>query len=100
MKRAVMTGARTGDISAAADFMGPGAIEVNRYQTEIFDLVRRRFVFGQRITTVPATGQPSRYFEQIAIPTAATVDPRLLGNTTASEPTRVERPVTLKAIDR
>src|ERR1039458_1586752 len=99
MKRAVMTGARTGDISAAADFMGPGAIEVNRYQTEIFDLVRRRFVFGQRITTVPATGQPSRYFEQLAIPTAGMVNPRTLATgTSASEPVRVERPVYLKAI--
>ena len=98
-KRAVMTGARTGDISAAADFMGPGAIEVNRYQTEIFDLVRRRFVFGQRITTVPATGQPSRYFEQLAIPTAGMVNPRTLATgTSASEPVRVERPVYLKAI--
>ena len=27
------------DLHAAADFLGPGAIEVNRYQTEIFDIV-------------------------------------------------------------
>ena len=36
------------DLHAAADFLGPGAIEVNRYQTEIIDIVRRRGAFGQR----------------------------------------------------
>ena len=36
------------DLHAAADFMGPGAIEIDRYQTEIFDIVRRRAPFGQR----------------------------------------------------
>ena len=36
-------------IQAAADFLGPGVIEINRYQAEIFDLVRRRFVFGERL---------------------------------------------------
>ena len=55
------------DLQAAADFLGPGAVEVNRYQTEIFDIVRRRGVFGQRIRQVPATGHPSRFFEQTAI---------------------------------
>ena len=61
------------DLQAAADFLGPGAIEVNRYQTEIFDIVRRRGAFGQRVRQVPATGHPSRFFEQTAIdsPTAA-----------------------------
>lgn len=86
-----------GDISAAADFLGPGAIETNRYQAEILDLVRRRFAFGQRINQVPATGQPSRYFEQLAIPTAGFTDPRIIA-ATASQPQRVERPVTLKAL--
>jgi hypothetical protein len=37
------------DINATADYIGPGAIEVPMYQTEITDLVRRRGVFGQRI---------------------------------------------------
>ena len=37
------------DLHAAADFLGPGAIEVNRYQSEITDIVRRRGVFGQRV---------------------------------------------------
>ena len=52
------------DLHAAADFLGPGAIEIDRYQTEIFDIVRRRGVFGQRIKQVPATGHPSRFFEE------------------------------------
>ncbi|MDE2102963.1 MAG: hypothetical protein KGL39_37310 [Patescibacteria group bacterium] len=89
--------AARGEMSAAADFMGPGAIEINRYQTEIRDLVRRRFPFGQRINVTMATGQPSRYFEQLAIPTAVFSDPRAL-TTTAGQPQRVERPVMLKAL--
>jgi hypothetical protein len=86
-----------GDVSAAADYLAPGAIEINRYQAEIFDLVRRRFVFGQRVNQVPATGQPSRYFEQLAIPTAQFTDPRVI-STSATQPQRVERVVTLKAL--
>jgi len=89
------------DLHAAADFMGPGAVEVTRYQTEITDIVRRRGVFGQRIKQVPATGHPSRFFEQTAIasPTAANafVDPRNMV-ATVSSPTRVERSVPLKAL--
>ena len=84
-------------ISAAADYMGPGAIEINRYATEIVDMVRRRFVLGQRIGQTLATGQPHRYFEQLAIPTANATDPRVLV-AQASQPTRVERVVSLKAI--
>src|SRR5213075_1339642 len=89
------------DLSAAADFLGPGAVEVNRYQSEITDLVRRSNPFGQRIKQVPATGHPSRFFEQTAIrsPTAAQafVDPRNIVPTTQS-PTRAERSVPLKAL--
>jgi len=85
------------EMSAAADYLGPGAIEINRYQTEIVDMVRRRLPFGQRINQTPATGQPSRYFEQLAIPTAGFSDPRAL-TTTASQPQRQERALTLKAI--
>lgn len=85
-----------GSISAAADYLGPGAIEINRYQSEIFDLVRRRMVLGQKINQTPATGQPSRYFEQLSIASAAAVDPRVISST-GSQGTRVERPVTLKA---
>jgi hypothetical protein len=89
------------DLNAAADFLGPGAIEVNRYQTEIFDIVRRRGVFGQRAKQVPATGHPSRFFEETSInsPSAAQafVDPRNI-TATVGQPTRVERTVPLKAL--
>ncbi len=86
------------DLAAAADFLGPGAIEVNRYQSEITDLVRRRAAIGQRIRQVPATGHPSRFFEQTAINAAAAfVDPRNI-SPTAGSPARVERSVPLKAL--
>jgi hypothetical protein len=89
------------DLNAAADFLGPGAIEVNRYQTEITDIVRRRGAFGQRVKQVPATGHPSRFFEETAIPSPtaaqAFVDPRNIVATVQS-PTRVERSVPLKAL--
>jgi hypothetical protein len=89
------------DIHATADYIGPGAIEVPMYRTEILDLVRRRGVFGQRIKQVPATGHPSRYFEETAIPVAAAastfVDPRNIVAPVVS-PTRVERSVPLKAL--
>src|ERR1700685_2779001 len=89
------------EISAAADYIGPGAIEVPLYQTEILDLVRRRGPFGQRIKQVPATGHPSRYFEETAIPSPAAssgfVDPRNIVAPLVS-PTRVERSVPLKAL--
>jgi hypothetical protein len=88
------------DIHAAADFIGPGAIEVPLYQTEIFDICRRSSPFGQRIKQVPATGHPSRFFEETAIPvpgTAGFVNPRSIVPATVT-PTRVERSVPLKAI--
>ncbi|MFZ1134520.1 MAG: hypothetical protein WAN69_06220 [Candidatus Korobacteraceae bacterium] len=89
------------NLQAAADYMGPGAVEIDRYQTEITDIVRRRGVFGQRIKNVPATGHPSRFFEETAIasPTAANgfVDPRTIAPTLVS-PTRVERSVPLKCL--
>jgi hypothetical protein len=89
------------EIHAAADYLGPGAIEVPLYQSEITDLVRRRGVFGQRIRQVPATGHPSRFFEETAIPspsaTAGFVDPRNIVAPLVS-PTRVERSVPLKAL--
>ena len=88
------------DIHAAADYIGPGAIEVPLYQTEIFDICRRSSPFGQRIKQVPATGHPSRFFEETAIPnpgTAGFVNPRSISPTVVS-PTRVELSVPLKAI--
>ena len=88
------------DIHAAADYIGPGAIEVPLYQTEIFDICRRSSPFGQRIKQVPATGHPSRFFEETAIPNpgmAGFVNPRSIVAPVVS-PTRVERSVPLKAI--
>src|SRR5580698_1395391 len=88
------------DIHSAADYIGPGAIEVPLYQTEITDIVRRRGQFGQRIKQVPATGHPSRFFEETAIPvpgTAGFVDPRNIVAPVVA-PTRVERSVPLKAV--
>ena len=88
------------DIHAAADFIGPGAIEVPLYQTEIFDICRRSSPFGQRIKQVPATGHPSRFFEETAIPnpgTAGFVNPRSIVAPVVT-PTRIERSVPLKAI--
>jgi hypothetical protein len=91
---------RFADIHAAADYIGPGAIEVPLYQTEIFDICQRSSPFGKRIKQVPATGHPSRFFEETAIPTAgsaAFVNPRAISPTVVS-PTRVERAVPLKAL--
>ena len=89
------------DLHAAADFIGPGALEVPIYQTEITDIVRRRGAFGQRIKQVPATGHPSRFFEETAIPSPSAVggfvDPRNIVASLVS-PTRVERSVPLKAL--
>jgi hypothetical protein len=89
------------DLHAAADFLGPGAVEVERYQTEITDIVRRRGVFGQRIKQIPATGHPSRFFEETAIPSPTAsqgfVDPRNIAPILQT-PTRVERSVPLKAL--
>ena len=88
------------DIHSTADYIGPGAIEVPLYQTEITDIVRRNSIFGQRIKQVPATGHPSRYFEETAIPnpgTAGFVNPRSIAAPVVS-PTRVERSVPLKAV--
>src|SRR5437868_8666805 len=88
-------------LHAAADFLGPGVVEVNRYQTEITTLVRRRGVFGQRIKQVPATGHPSRFFEEIDIPglsaANAFVDPRNIAPVVTS-PSRAERSLPLKAL--
>ena len=81
--------------------MGPGAIEIDRYQTEITDIVRRRGPFGQRIKQVPATGHPSRFFEETGIPSPSAangfVDPRSITPTLVT-PTRVERSVPLKCL--
>jgi hypothetical protein len=88
------------DIHAAADFIGPGAVEVPLYQTEIFDICRRSSPFGQRIKQVPATGHPSRFFDETAIPnpgTAGFVNPRSITPAVVA-PSRTEMSVMLKAI--
>ena len=58
-------------------------------------------MFGQRIKQVPATGHPSRFFEETAIPAAAAaaafVDPRNIVPSIV-QPTRIERSVPLKAL--
>lgn len=84
-------------LRAAADFNVPGGIGTNRYQDEITDLVRRRFSLGKRISYIPATGDPSRFFEQTAIVQGA-FTPKTAIAPTPGTPTRVERGVTLKAL--
>lgn len=84
-------------VDAAADFLGNGAIEVNMYESEILDLVRRDSIVLQRIDKKPATGHPHRYFEETAVATANFTDPRNI-SPTPSGPTRVERSAMIKAI--
>lgn len=84
-------------LSAAADYLGNGAIETNRYESEIVDIVRRESVFLQRIDRKPATGHPHRYFDQTAIVSGGFTDPRNI-TTTPGGPTRTERSVMIKAI--
>lgn len=86
------------DLQAAADFMGPGAIETPRYQSEILDMVRRRGALGQRMKEEPATGQPSRYFEQTRIVRGTFRDPRGLMFDPGNDPTRRERAFNIKAL--
>ena len=88
------------NIHAAADYIGPGAVEVPLYQTEIFDICRRSSPFGQRIKQVPATGHPSRFFVESAIPnpgTAGFMNPRTITPAVVT-PARTELAVMLKAI--
>lgn len=97
-----MAGPATLDrLSAAADYLGNGAIEINKYETEIVDLVRRESPTLARLkgrgAWLPATGHPHRYFEQTAIATATVTDPRNI-SPTPSGPTRTERSVMIKAI--
>lgn len=85
------------DLSAAADYLGNGAIEVNMYETEIADLVRRDSVALTRFDVKPATGHPHRYFEQTAIAQGGFTDPRNIAPT-ATGPTRVERTAMIKGL--
>lgn len=84
-------------MSAAADFLGTGAIEVPEFEAEIMDVVRRTSVFLNRTPQIPATGHPHRYFEQTDIARGGFTDPRNISASVAA-PTRVERPAFIKAI--
>lgn len=83
-------------LTAAADYSGPGALEVPVFEREIVDIIRRESPMLAITEHNPATGHPHRYFEQIAIATASSNDPRNLA-ATASGPTRVERAAFIKA---
>ena len=85
------------ELKAAADTLANGAIEINMYEPEIADIVRRNSLALQRFDSPPATGAPHRYFEQTAIVTGGFVDPRNI-NPTPGGATRVERSAALKAI--
>jgi hypothetical protein len=84
------------DLQAAASF-GNGYILIDQYQSEILDTIKRGGVLGRRIRNVPATGSPSRYFEQTAIGAAAFDNKSSLAPT-ATSPTRGEKAVSIKAI--
>jgi hypothetical protein len=86
----------TANLAAAADFSGPGALEVPMFEREIVDIIRRESVALDRIRPTPATGHPHRYFEQMGIATATPSDPRNLSST-ASGPNRQERAAFIKA---
>lgn len=84
-------------LSAAADYLGTGAIEIPLFEREILDMVRRSSVALRRFRQIPATGHPHRYFEQTDIARGAFTDPRSI-SPSAANPTRVERPAFIKAI--
>lgn len=86
------------DMQAAADFLGPGAIETPKFESEILDMVKRRGVLGQRIRYEPANGHPHRYFEQTRIIKGEFVDPRSMSYNPGADPTRRERAAMLKAL--
>ena len=76
LNRANAADAQLMQVAAAADYLGNGAIEINKYETEIYDIIRPESVFLERVDRKPANGHPHHYFEQTAIATAAFTDPR------------------------
>ncbi|HDR8003422.1 TPA: hypothetical protein QCY70_004937 [Bacillus cereus] len=84
------------DLNAATQFYS-GGIEIDMFQTEITDLVRRAGVLGQRIQYVPATGSISNFFEQTTISEGQFSDPRNI-SASMTIPTRVQKSVMVKAI--
>lgn len=84
--------------TAVADSMGNGYIEVPIFEKEITNLTHKRGIMLQRIVARPATGHPTRYFEQIARQNVAAFrDPRNL-DTAWGEPTRREKSAFIKAV--
>src|SRR3954467_11628783 len=90
-------GAQFASMKAAADYLGNGAIEVNMYETEIFDLVRRSSPIFDRVRAEPATGHPHRFFEESAIGQGAFTDPRTTTYTPGG-PTRSEKVIYIKSM--
>src|SRR3984957_16786889 len=84
-------------MKANADYLGNGAIEVNMYETEIFDLVRRSSPIMERIKAEPANGHPHRFFEETAIGQGVFTDPRTISYS-AGGPTRQENVIYIKAM--
>lgn len=97
-----MPNAQMMSLTAAADYLGTGAVEINEYESVITDIVRRRSVALKRFKEVPATGQPHRYIEETAIGTGTFTNTGGQGgaalSATATGPTRVERPAFVKAV--
>ncbi len=85
------------DLQGAADYIGPGAIHLPMFDTNINDLIRDRGALGQRIRNVPATGDPSRWFEVTAKTGGAFVDKRNLASTPGAT-SYAQRAVAIKAI--
>jgi len=92
-----MAAAQAPNMQAAADYLGNGAIEVNMYESEIADIVRRDSITLDRIDNVMANGHPHRFFAESAIVTANFTDPRNI-TPTPGGPTRAEQAVYIKAI--
>ena len=86
------------EMRAAADAFGPGVILTPMFQPQITDMVSRRGYLGQRVRNEPATGQPSRYFEQTRIVSGQFQNPRTLAYQPTGDPTRRERYLNIKAI--
>ncbi len=84
--------------SAAADYLGNGAVEVPIFEQEILDMIRRESVALQRLNHVPANGDPHRYFEETAIGSAKFDAKRSL-SPTPTNITRVEKSAVIKCLD-
>lgn len=97
MPQALKAEAQALSLTAAADYLGNGAIETPDFEAEITDVVRRSTYALQRFADLPATGHPHRYFEQTAIAAASAVDPRNI-SATPTGPVRQERAAFIKAI--